>query len=414
MLFLSFTACDNSDEIGWNLTPPGEKFKYHIDSTTVVTAYTFRQDSVTCENRDPTLIGSINDPLFGSSSADIMAQLRLSSNEVDFGVNPKIDSVVMILKYAGYYGDTTSLQKISIHEMTRSLYYDSTYYSNLNPAGYYDSINQVGEISYYPTPSADSIYIRLSNDFGNRLLNTDTANLTDNDTWLAYFKGLYFKSYPAEGVGSLVYLNLADGNSRMVMYYHNDEADSLNFELFINSNSAWINLFKHHYEGTPILSKINDSTTVYPEVYAQSMGGLRNYIKFEFPDSITSIIESGVTINKAELIITAADDPTVTPFSRPASLRIYKCGDGYVNQYIDDLSLGEDYYGGTFNSTTSTYHFNIGRHIQSIMHPDANQRITNKGMLLVLTNERISGNRVILKNGPGNGSMKLVITYTPL
>jgi len=35
-------------------------------------------------------------------------------------------------------------------------------------------------------------------------------------------------------------------------------------------------------------------------------------------------------------------------------------------------------------------------------------------MFLVITDERTTGNRLILNNGTINGGMKLVITYTPV
>ena len=127
LLFLSFTSCKNSDEIGLNLTPPGDKFKYHVDSTTVVTAGTCRQDSLTTEKRASSLLGCMNDPDFGQSTASLLAQLRLSSNDVDFGINPQIDSARLLMKYQGYYGDTTQLQSIRIYELTQDLFFDSTY-----------------------------------------------------------------------------------------------------------------------------------------------------------------------------------------------------------------------------------------------------------------------------------------------
>lgn len=102
LLIMSLNGCKNSDEIGLNLTPPGERFQYVVDSTAVVTASTILQDSLTTEKRATSLLGCMNDPIFGRSTASLMTQLRLSSNEVDFGVNPLIDSVVVLLKYKGY------------------------------------------------------------------------------------------------------------------------------------------------------------------------------------------------------------------------------------------------------------------------------------------------------------------------
>jgi hypothetical protein len=414
LIFLSFTGCNNSDEIGLNLTPPGDRFKYVVDSSTVLLATTLRQDSVTSEKRTTTMIGSMVDPVFGRSDASLMTQLRLSSNEVNFGVNPSIDSAIILLKYKGYYGDTTTLQSMRVYPLTQNLYYDSTYYSNQDLTGFFDQGNSVGEISYFPTPGADSVSIRLSDDFGNSILRADTLNLKDNNTWLAFLNGLYFQAQPVNQGGSIVYYDLSGGKSRMILYYHNDASDSLKYEVVINTNCAWVNLFDHSYTGTPIESNINDSINTHPEFYLQSMAGLRSRIKIELPDSLVSKAQDGVAINKAELIITLANDPTMSRFERPLSLRIFKAGANNKNEFIDDLLLGESYYGGTFSSNTSTYRFNVARHIQSLLHPVPDERIENTGFFLVITDERTSANRLVLNNGNTNNGMKLVITYTPL
>ena len=142
------------------------------------------------------------------------------------------------------------------------------------------------------------------------------------------------------------------------------------------------------------------------------MAGLRSHLKVEIPQAIMDKINDGITINKAELILNIADDPTSGSYGRPTSLRVYNAGADGKNVFIDDLVLGEAYYGGTFASKTNSYRFNIGRHIQSILHPDPAQRIVNNGLFVVATEERTSADRLILKNGTVNGGMKLVITYT--
>ena len=412
LIFLSFTGCTNSEQVGWNLTPPGDRFHYLVDSTTLISASTLRQDSITTEKRTSSLLGCMNDPIFGRSTAHLLTQLRLSSNEVDFGVNPQIDSAMLMLKYQDYYGDTTQLQSMRIYELKKDLYFDSTYYSNQKMTDFYDPAVTVGDFSYFPKPDQDSILIRLSNDFGNKLINTDTANLSNNAAWLAFFKGLYFESQQVQQGGSIVYFDLTGGKSRLQLYYHNDAADSLKYEVVINSSSSWVNLFEHSYTGAPVANLINDSIDIHPEVYVQSMAGLRSHLKVEIPQAIMDKINDGITINKAELILNIADDPTSGSYGRPTSLRVYNAGADGKNVFIDDLVLGEAYYGGTFASKTNSYRFNIGRHIQSILHPDPAQRIVNNGLFVVATEERTSADRLILKNGTVNGGMKLVITYT--
>ena len=410
-LFMA-VACDNSEEVGLNLTSINERFRYRIDSSAVVTATTLRQDSLTTEKRTASLLGCMNDPVFGRSTAHLLTQLRLSSNDVDFGVAPVLDSAVLMLKYQSWYGDTTTQQDVRIYELSKDLYYDSTYYSNMDLSGFYDPASPIATFSYQPLPSQDSVLIRLSDDFGQKILEVDTSYLTDNTTWLTFFRGLYLEAQPVEQGGSIISYNFSGGSSRLTLYYHNSENDSLSYEVIINTNCTWINLFNHDYSLSSIEPLINDSLYEHPEVYLQCMAGTRAHIKITLPDSILSLVNSGVAINKAELVFSLAEDPTSSAFAIPSSLRVFNARTDLTNEYIEDLGLGDDYYGGTMDSVSGTYRFNIGRHIQTVIHPDTTQRIDNNGLLLVLSDERISAGRLMLKNGPE--AMKLIITYTPI
>ena len=412
-LFLAFlTSCNNSDEVGLNLTAPGERFRYVIDSSAVVTATTLRQDSLTSEKRSASLLGCMNDPVFGRSIAHLLSQFRLTSNEVEFSETAVIDSTVLLLKNLSWYGDTTTPQPLRVYELTQDLFFDSTYYSNLDITGFYDESSPIADISYTPRPSQDSLLIRLSDTFGQKILDADTSYLSNNTTWLTFFRGLFIEALPVEQGGSIISYNFTGGESRFTLYYHDDENDSLSYEVIINSNCTWINLFQHDYSGASVSGWVNDSLYDHPEVYMQGMSGTRAHIRLELPESILSMVETGVAINKAEIIFTLADDPTSTQFATPKTLRIFNARADGMNQYIDDLSLGEAYYGGTLDADAGTYTFNIGCHVQSLVHPDSAQRVVNRGMFLVLSEERTSAGRLLLKNDPG--SMKLRITYTPL
>lgn len=410
-LFMA-VACDNSEEVGLNLTSVHERFRYRVDSSAVVTATTLRQDSLTSEKRTASLLGCMNDPVFGRSSAHLLTQLRLSSNDVDFGESPVLDSAMLMLKYLSWYGDTTTQQDIRVYELSNDLYFDSTYYSNMDISGFYDPASPIADFSYQPLPSRDSVLIRLSDGFGQKLLEVDTSYLTDNTTWLTFFRGLYLEAQPVEQGGSIISYNFSGGSSRLTLYYHNAANDSLSYEVIINTNCTWVNLFNHDYAGSSIEPLINDSLYDHPETYLQCMAGTRARLKITLPDTVLSLVNSGVAINKAELVFSLAVDPTSSAFATPSALRVFNARADLTNEYIEDLGLGDEYYGGTLDSASGTYRFNIGRHIQTLIHPDTAQRIDNNGLLMVLSDERISAGRLILRNGPG--AMKLILTYTPI
>ena len=407
-----FTACENSEEVGLDLTSPGERFHYVIDSTSVLSAATLRQDSLTSEKRTSSLLGSMNDPIFGRTTAHLLTQLRLSSNDVDFGTTPVIDSVVLLMKYQTWYGDTTTTQKVRVYELQKDLYFDSTYYSNFDMTGFYDPAMPIADFSYLPTPERDSVLIRLSDDFGQKLITTDTAYLTNNTEWLKYFRGLYLEAQATDQAGSIISYNFTGGKSRMTLYYHNEANDSLKYEIVINSNSTWINRFEHDYTGVQAGTIINDSLYSHPEAYLHGAAGSRAHIRIQFPDTVLAQINSGIAVNKAELIIRPASDPTIDRFERPKTLRVFNARPDGTNEFIDDLTLGEAYYGGIYDDKTQTYRFNIGRHMQNLLYPDSTRRKANTGLFLVLADERTSAARMVIDNSPG--AIQLILTYTPL
>ena len=405
-------GCKNNEEVGLEITPPGERFTYTVDRAAVVRTTTFRQDSLTSERRSNVLLGTMNDPVFGLSKASFMTQLRLSTNDVNFGSEIVLDSVRLLIKYKSAYGDTTSLQKIRIYELQESLYYDSTYYSNIDPAFYIKDGNPVAEFEYYPTPGADSLFIPVHEDLGYKILRADSVHLADNPAFLKYFKGLFLTAEPTDGTGAITYFNLQGGKSRMILYYRNSAADSLSYELVVNNNCTWVNLFDHDYSGSPIGGVINDSASDHERFYLQAMSGLRGYLNIAFGDSILMAAEKGVSVNKAELVIPVDPGADNTAYPRPVALRLFGAKEDGTNSFIDDIFLGDDYYGGYYNVTRKAYIFNIARHVQNLLHPVEADRIENKGLFLTINDDRISAGRVILQNGAGDQGIGLTITYT--
>jgi hypothetical protein len=78
---------------------------------------------------------------------------------------------------------------------------------------------------------------------------------------------------------------------------------------------------------------------------------------------------------------------------------------------LPDANEGDSYLGGSYNSTTQEYRFNIARYIQQVLTGEKN----NNGLYLLAGNGSINANRVVL-GGAGSSTlpMKLNITYTKL
>ncbi|MBT3242977.1 MAG: DUF4270 domain-containing protein [Bacteroidetes bacterium] len=408
----TLVSCENSDQLGLEITPPGERFAYHIDSVTSIRMSTIRQDSLTSDKRSAVLLGATQNESFGSTKASFMSQLRLSSNDVDFGDDIKLDSVILFLKYLNYYGDTSLVHNLRIYELTDDLYFDSTYYSNHDISNFYDPANTIAEISYTPRPSLDSLAITLDESIGLKILEADTANLDNNTVFLEYFKGLYFEADVAGSPGAMIYYNLAGGESRMSLYYSNAEDDSLKYDVLINTNCTWVNLYEHDYSQSEVSEVLTDTLYDNDIVYAQAMAGLRASVQIEFSDSLLAMADLGIAINKAELIFPIKEEYNSEVFTKPVSLSVFGSKTDGTNEFIDDILLGQAYYGGSFKEDKNAYVFNIARHVQRILDPSPDDRLTNNGLFLVVNNARVSGNHVALDNSQSETGAHLIITYT--
>ena len=419
-------SCKEPDTVGLNVQPTNDKMNVvHCDTITLV-AYSTKEDSIRSDQTYYNLLGCSNDPIFGKNSASFYTQIRLSSDNVYFGVNPVLDSMVLSLVYGSVYGDTTAKQTIKVYELAQNIYQDSMYFSNRDflttgvplatntfVPDIRDSI-KLGKDTV--TKYAPQLRIRLNPLLGQKFINeSGQTPIADNTDFLNFFKGLYLTATPTSGEGSIINFNLINTQSKVTLYYHNS-ADTLSYNFVIDAYCQRINHFNHtKYQSANsyLRSEICGDTTKGKNVlYVQSMAGLKVRILYPY---LKDLVKKGkIVVNKADLIVDV-DDSTDNTFSRytpPASLQLVEEQSGLI-RFLADQYDGTAYFGGTYNSTNREYRFNIARHIQQILDGVED----NLGLyLIVLTSNRPNTpNRVVLKGTKRKtGNIRLQITYTKL
>ncbi len=400
-----FSCKKDPTDVGINVQPAGDLLIVEKgDSSTFFTS-TILDDSVSSDGRSLGLFGHINDPVFGKTTADFITQFRIEDNNLYFGTSLQADSIVLYLDYAGFYGDTTLPQKISIYELTKDLYYDSTYYSNFNISNYYNSSNLLSEKTFYPRPNDTALAITLPNSLAQKFLNADTINFRNNDNFIKFFKGLAFISDSAIGQ-SILYFSFISEKSVLRMYYKNSEDSAAQYDFILNNNCERVNKFNHNYNNTNIATSLNDTSST--KVYLQSMGGVKAKLKFELPEELNS---KQIAINKAQLILTA-DDKIATQADKypvPESLLIELIDNTEGFDAPIDYYLSSDYFDGKYNSETNTYTFNLTRYIQKIV----NNEVENNGFYIIPSGNKISANRLVVLNS-GENKIRLKLFYTKL
>lgn len=277
LLICAFISCDKDyNTIGTNII--GNK-DFATDSARFpVLAYTKKVKPVQTNGLSSNLLGVFNDPEYGPSTANIVSQMVPQSYNPTFGTQATVDSVVLTLPYYSTLletdddgNSTYQLDSLFGSDPIKLSLYQNTYYlrtldpdSNFDEAQiYYSNANETinfnnftGQLLYengefLPDPS--EIYItelneeteendtleRLSprlktllpnKDFWQELIINQEGSpvLSNQDNFVNYFRGVYFKTESVSNRGHQTLINLSNTDAAITLYYtyRNDNYDS--------------------------------------------------------------------------------------------------------------------------------------------------------------------------------------------
>ncbi len=404
ILLLALFSCEKDPStLGLNLHTDNELINGSIIDTITINAYTISEDSLATDERSFALLGSYKDPIFGYTEASFITQMKLAASNVSFGNNPIADSIVIYLDYKSYYGDTTIQQTLEVYEIEKSIYLDSTYYSNLKISEYIPNLKLIGTLTFTPRPNDSILAIKLSDTFAQQIALATSNQLLNNDNFLQFFKGFYFKTQPIYGDGAILYFNLLSNRSKITLFYKNND-ENQKYDFVFNQTCARVNLFYHDYSQS-IINSINDSTSTDSLIYLQAMSGLNAKIKFPFIKEFAKKELLGFA--KAELIIPVETSTISEKYKAPVKLLLASLTKAGKYEFLPDYHVNSSYFGGNANSTYSEYRFNISRYLQQLAY-------TNKidfGIILFVSDNRVSANRVVIKGPKCKNGLRVKITY---
>ena len=416
---LIFSGCNKKPEsIGLDLVDQNKLPVF--DTLFSVSAYSTAEDSVITDETSVNLLGSQYTENFGLTVASIYTHLRLVTFQPDFGNNPQLDSVFLTLVYSGYYGNITTQQTIRIYEVQEDFYKDSTYYSTDK---FEISDVELGNLTFVPNPLdsvpindstkvSAQIKIPLNEEFVNKIFfPNDTTDLSSNNDFLEYFKGIYITvdSVNTPGDGAILYFNLLNSRSKVTIYYN----DTLTYNLVFNQNTGRIGNFYHNYAKSQnqnfrdqILN--NDTTIGTQNLYLQGLAGIKTKIKI--PSLSDWVNTKNYAINDAKLIIPVYEslDSLLKPADKLLLFKLNEAGDVV---FTDDQLEGDKYFGGSFNDNTNNYEFRLSFYMQDLLNG-----ATDYGLVLLVSGKTTNANEVSLygtePDGPDLLSMGLKIVYT--
>lgn len=400
-VFFACTKITNTD-IGSGLIPPVDGVN---TKDTVLNIITKNKafDTVSVGFSDDHVLGFINDPVFGKTTASINFQVEPPSAPLTFGVSKDslmFDSVVLSLHYTGVWGDSMSHLTLHVFEMDpeNKFTVDSSYNNTISfekgtelTEGFKSDVNIItlndpDTLATYNEDATNQLRIRLNAAFGEKLLTQfDATNAYQNDsTFNTYFRGFIVE--PEQQGNALIKINLSDTSTRLSLYYHYiNTSGTLDTAVRRFSptalNSATSNTIIRNYQGSSIPNYIPSNTNAQDSlIYIQTspgtfatlnipgLSGLQNMIVHraeilmqQVPD-IAGMSDGNFT--SPNLFVSAYDPDSMRRFAIPYDV-IFSSGTisnlttfgVYPIKKTDRLS----------GQSVSNYSFDISRYVQGVV-----------------------------------------------
>lgn len=399
--------------------------KVLLIDTLTVNVSTINFDSLVTSNRSRILIGNYTDPILGKVKSESYFELTpdsytLGSSSDTETVNYVFDSISMILKYDRYYyGDTTKVQTISIHQLTQKVkpnLDDDSFYNN-STLNY--NTNSIGSRTFYPKPiGKDSVNIQMDASFGKNLFDKLKHNeITSVDEFNDYFKGIVIKPSTTNSSNVVGYTTACV----MRMYYkqaNSNSEDTYTKDFTIADVSKQFNNISLDKTGT-ILQNLPDSRNKLASeltnnsAFIQSGTGVACRVDFPFVKQLKYISEKGVIVD-AELIIKPIKNSASALYPIKDSLQVYECD--HLNRISKILTNSDgSQMLAKLNTTPDEFNENIGYKINigSFLYQEMMKTSGTKSSLIFTFPNIAKGvNRIVLGNQKNSeNKLQLKIYY---
>lgn len=400
LLFASCTKITNS-EIGGDLIPPADGVNTE-DVLLDVDAKNTNFDTIGVNLSDDHSLGYIaTDPIFGTTDASVAVQLKpttfSTSSTSIFEVSPDstfLDSVVLVLKVNGFWGDSAKQLSLHVHSMDlEETFTQSALYSNVKTFEKAEELteNGIGK-SVVPRDINDSgrlqreggyinqVRIRLSSSFGEKLLHTfasSNSNAYYSDSLFdVNFRGLIV-SADANGE-TLLRIGLVDTSTKLALYYRytsrtaGESDTTVRYYKTNSSTSASANTILHNRTGAEIAPYF--PTNSAPEddlIFMQTGPGTKARIHINGLETFSNVL-----VHRAELLMEQVPDEKDNVLT-PPNLFLQAINDtGRVFAIPNDIvfSNGSITNLATFGVAPKTksggvtfYSFDVTRYVQGIV-----------------------------------------------
>lgn len=376
-LTVAITACKNPPEDFPNdLDGHGGSIQSQYTDSLDIIAKTVLNDSIRGDKRVWGVLGSFNDPVLGTTTANIYASYRpLSYYPAGIPNYSHVDSVVVSLAYypnqVGYgYADKYKGQtEVFVHPIEEKLPAVGT---NVSTKSTFTIGKPLGSVRFAPrqfdgvevgdTILPAQIRIKLNKSLGQTLLGHAPA-LGSESVFENYFYGLCFSATPQnmQDKGCLLYFHLTSVYSKIHVYFTKTDNTQGVWEAIVRDGSQRVNTFKHDYSGSVLSSALGSTLAGEQNVYLQP--GVGTAVKLFIPGLSNINPDKNTIINKAQIVM-PVDMNLNGKFKKPSAIVLVKKASSGELQFIEDYGTNSN--DGVLDTEKNRYVFNITRHVNKV------------------------------------------------
>lgn len=444
LVLTAFTvSCDeDATTLGGNIIG-GNNFETNVYEDTEVVSYTARTRRVQTNGLASYQLGMYEDPIYGKTTSNVLAQLLLNTPGPIFNDEPEVETVTLTIPYFSRLDITAEdpntylLDSIYGDQPVQLSVYRSNYFLQdfdpdtgfEQPQEYFSDQGNLFEgflgdlifedISFLP--SADAIIlnegeddeevlapqlrVELPTEFWKELIfdMEGSPELSSNNAFKDYFRGMYFKVTPLSDEGVLFYFDISEAAIDIEYTYEAiDVADSdgdgdttdpitIREDLGLSFAGITVNVFDSQYN--PAIDILLDSQdTVNGEQYLYLKGGEGSIGVIELfgpdtdgdgeADQLTELKANDWLINEANLTVFVDTDQVPGGQNEPERLFLYDMDN---KQVLIDYEI-DNTFANTANELKSghlgivqrdasdngiSYKLRLTTHINSILRRDS-------------------------------------------
>ena len=393
-----FSGCQNENGVGLEVDPATAVNGFTFNSLNVK-SQTVTEGVINTQFLQKHPLGDLNDDIFGQTNASLSVSLKLPSDALTFGIEPVLDSAVLILAYAKEFtGDSTTTFKFEVNQLTEKLTANSDF---SNTAGHAfnatvigtktsrvnlkDSVKVTSIVPAGPDVSkalAPHLRIPISASFINEnFLNANKDNFKNNTLFSNFIKGLHISMTKVESgkAGGITLLDFKGAlKSKLELYYKNKKdskpdtvVTSFTIENFIPTPIA--STFNHNYDGTAIKTQLENPAIETDVTFVQSLAGVRTKLSINNLQELKN--KGSIIINKAELVLSVPDG-TYNKVASAQRIYLYTTDiagqrsilpDNVPRSITEFRGLSDLQFGGYYDATNKNYKFIITSYLQDLL-----------------------------------------------